>query len=185
MISNMKFITVFFVAMVAFLFLPPGSKASVQEGDSLEGVTFPAPATQEAAEQLGLEKMEPFSLDNLDREYVLFKVVDVYCPVCHEQAPEFNRLFNRIQDNTSLAESMYIFTLAPEASPGEVEHLYQAWETPYPILGDHEYILPGKIGSLDTPYTIMVNREGKVVYAHGGVMPDTREMMGKLRELVK
>lgn len=172
-------------AILVMVVFPLWTQAEVEEGDSLAGLVFPSPGTEEAARYFGLEENEPFALEQLEKEYILFKVVDVYCPVCHEQAPAFNRLYSRIQEDASLADKLYIFIIAPEATPTEITYLYQAWKTPYPILGDHEYILPEKIGSLNTPYTILADRAGRVLYAHLGPMPETREMVKKLKEITE
>jgi len=185
MTGKKSFLIVISLAFTAMLLFPLWTQASVKEGDSLAGLLFPAPGSLETMNYFGLEQDEPFSLEQLEKEYVLFKVVDVYCPVCHEQAPAFNRLYSRIQGDTSLADKLYMFIIAPEATPTEITYLYQAWKTPYPILGDHEYVLPEKIGALDTPYTILADKDGRVLYAHLGPMPETREMVRKIKEIME
>ena len=178
------FITSLCFAILVMLVLPLWSQANVEKGDTLVGIKFPAPGTEENMQYFGLDKNEPFGLDQLEKEYVLFKVVDVYCPVCHKEAFAFNRLYLHIQEDTSLADKLCVFIVAPEATPTEVGYLYQSWETPYPILGDFEDILPSKIASLITPYTILADREGLVLYTHYGPMPNTREMIRKLKEIL-
>jgi hypothetical protein len=172
-----------FVILVMLVF-PFWSQAKVEKGDSFVGLEFPAPGTEEAMQYFGLDKNESFGLDQLEKEYVLFKVVDVYCSVCHRAAFAFNRLYLFIQEDTSLADKLCLFIVAPEATPTEVGYLYQSWETPYPILGDFEDILPAKIASLITPYTILADREGRVLYAHYGPTPNTREMIRQLKEIL-
>ncbi len=183
--SKKAFIAGLGFAILAMVLFPLWTQASVEEGDSLAGLVFPAPGTQEAMDYFGLEENKPFVLERLDKKYILFKVVDVYCPICHEQAPVFNRLYSRIQEEASLADSLCVFILAPQATPTELLYLYQAWKTPYPILADHGYILPGKIASLDTPYTILADRDGRVLYTHLGPMPETRETVRKLKEILE
>jgi len=173
------------LAILVIAVFPLWTQAEIDVGDSLAGLLLPSPGTEEATRYFGLEKNEPFALEQLEKEYILFKIVDVYCPVCHEQTPAFNRLYSRIQEDASLADKLYVFIIAPEATPTEITYLYQAWKTPYPILGDHEYILPEKIGSLNTPYTILADRAGLVLYAHLGPMPETREMVNKLKEIME
>ena len=185
MTGKKSFLIIISLAVTVMLLFPLWTQAEVEEGDSLAGLVFPSPGTEEATRYFGLDKNEPFSLEQLEKEYVLFKVVDVYCPVCHEQAPAFNRLYSRIQEDAYLADKLYVFIIAPEATPTEITYLYQAWKTPYPILGDHEYVLPEKIGALDTPYTILADKDGRVLYAHLGPMPETREMVRKIKEIME
>ncbi len=125
------------------------SQAAVEAGDSLAGLVIPAPGTEEAVRYFGRENNESFGLEQLAKEYTLFKVVDAYCPICHGEAPVFNRLYARIQEDAALAEKLCLFIVAPQASPTEVAYLYQTWKTPYPILGDPEHVLPAKISTLN------------------------------------
>ncbi len=184
MSSTKVFLASLGLVLLVTLVFPHWSLAAVEEGDSLAGLVIPAPGTEEAVQYFGLGKNESFALEQLQKEYALFKVVDAYCPICHGEAPVFNRLYNRIQEDASLADKLCIFIVAPDAAPTEVDFLYKTWKTPYPILGDPDHVLPAKISSLNTPYTILADREGRVLYAHFGPMPEIREMVRKLKEIL-
>ncbi len=184
MTCKKKFIANLSFAILVMLVFPFWAQAMVEKGDSLVGLEFPAPGTEENMRYFGLDKNESFGLDQLKKEYVLFKVVDVYCSVCHRAAFAFNRLYLFIQEDTSLADKLYVFIVAPDATPSQIGNLYHSWETPYPILGDFEDILPANISSLITPYTILADREGRVLYAHYGPTPNTREMIRQLKEII-
>lgn len=144
---------------------------------------FPAPVIPEHQAYLGIdEHKDEIVLHDLEKAYYLIEIVGVYCPVCHNQAPDMLRLYQRIRRDATLSDKVGIFAVAAGATPMEVEHLHRAWRFPFPILKDGDYDLHKVIGEPDTPFTVIVARDGSILYAHlGRIDPD--ELFTRLKQL--
>lgn len=155
-------------------------------GDRVESALtfrFPAPKSDEHTSYLKLPgNQEDVALQELDAAYFLIEIVGVYCPVCHTQAPDMVRLFQRIQRDADLSEKTVLIGVAAGGTPMEVEHLHRTWRFPFPILEDGDYSLHKLLGEPDTPFTFLVNREGEVLYAHLGRI-DVNNVFNQLKML--
>lgn len=156
-------------------------------GDQIEdvlGFALPAPADPKLRTylQIGPEDQE-FALGDLSAPYRLVEIVGVYCPVCHTQAPDMLRLFQRIQRDPELSAQLAVVFVAAGATPMEAEHLQGAWRFPFPIVQDESYVLHKMLGEPETPFTFLVNQEGAVLYAHLGKV-DVDGVFRMLRELI-
>lgn len=172
--------------LVSFVLAFPGiilivaqsSMASpIAVGDSDPGIlnfSFPAPSVLDHRVYLDLdENQDVVLLQESKKDYSLIEIVGVYCPVCHNQAPDMLRLYQRIRRDAQLSDRVGMFSVAAGATPMEVEHLHRAWRFPFPILQDPEYALHKLIGEPDTPFTLILARDGTVLYAHlGRIDPD-------------
>ena len=153
------------------------AKSPPQAGDSVEDVltfNFPIPTVEEHRVHLNLaDGRETVSLKDMGKAYLLVEIVGVYCPVCHNQAPQVLRLYQRVQRDPGLADKLGMVAIAAGATPMEVEHLHRTWRFPFPILQDGDYALHKLVGEPDTPFAFIVDRDGVVLYARvGRIDPD-------------
>ncbi|RQD59732.1 MAG: hypothetical protein D5R98_07325 [Desulfonatronovibrio sp. MSAO_Bac4] len=183
---NKKIFICFFICF--FMSIPVLSFSSgnpIKTGEILEEFFFQAPDIQKDKDYLGLGQEDSFLLKDLDADFFLIEVVGAYCPVCHAQSAEINHLFNRITRDEVLKERVIMFSIAPGSTAMEIEHLRSSWNAPYPILKDYEYDFHGHMGNPDTPYTIIVSRDGQVMYAHLGRIPELNEFMEKISRITE
>ena len=144
---------------------------------------FPAPEVPDHRIYLGLEQDQgSLDLADMKRDFLLIEIVGVYCPVCHNQAPDTLRLYQRVQRDAGLAGKLGIVAVAVGATAMEIEHLHRTWRFPFPILQDGDYALHKLIGEPDTPYTFILDRDGSVLYSHLG-RTDTDSLFNKLKQL--
>ncbi|WP_028573604.1 peroxiredoxin family protein [Desulfonatronovibrio hydrogenovorans] len=174
----------FMVLLIAMSAAHVSAKNIISVDEYLPEFVFQAPYGQEEKKYLGLDEKEDFMLSELGPSYFLIEVVGAYCPVCHTQSAEVNQLFNRIKRDEMLREKILMFSIAPGATAMEIEYLKGTWNAPYPILGDYEYDFHKTIGSPDTPFTLIVSRDGKVLYAHLGRIPEPAVLMEKIRGII-
>ncbi len=127
---------------------------------------------------------ETFALRDLDREYFLLEVAGVYCPVCHAQAPDMVRLHQRIQRDAELSSKVVVLAVAAGATPMEVEHLQKNWRFPFPILQDGDYILHKLLGEPDTPFTVLIDQNGTIHYAHLGRI-DVADIFTHMKQIMR
>jgi hypothetical protein len=144
---------------------------------------FPVPEVSDHRTYLELgEDQSSVALADMEKDFFLIEIVGVYCPVCHNQAPDILRLYQRIQRDAILAGKVAVVAVAAGATPMEIEHLHRTWRFPFPILQDGEYALHKMIGEPDTPYTLLVDRNGSILFAHLG-RTDTDSLFNKLKQL--
>lgn len=180
------------ITVLGFLWVSGGghafAKGLPQVGDQLgELAVFPmiAPDDEQGRTYLGLPPGQgDFRLDGLARPYVLLEIVGVYCPVCHAQAPDVVRLHQRIQRDAKLSGLLTMLAVAAGATPMEVEHLQKNWRFPFPIVRDEDYLLHKLLGEPDTPFTLVIDRQGNVLYAHLG-RSDPAELFNQLKKVLR
>lgn len=144
---------------------------------------FPSPEVPEHQAYLALgENQNTVAMADLGKDFFLVEIVGVYCPVCHTQAPDMLRLYQRIQRDPALEGRLAMVAVAAGATPMEIAHLHRTWRFPFPILQDGDYSLHKLIGEPDTPYTVILDRDGTVLYTHLGRM-DTGTLFDKLKQL--
>ena len=144
---------------------------------------FPAPEVPDHRVYLGLgEDQGSLALADMERDFLLVEIVGVYCPVCHNQAPDILRLYQRVQRDAGLAGKVGMVAVAVGATAMEIEHLHRTWRFPFPILQDGDYVLHKLIGEPDTPYSFLLDRDGSVLYTHLG-RADTESLFNQLKQL--
>lgn len=179
------FICFFFIFCMSIPVLSFSDVNPIKTGEILEEFVFQAPSIQKEKDYLGLGEENSFLLKDLTAEFFLIEVVGAYCPVCHAQSADVNHLFNRITRDEVLKERIIMFSIVPGSTVMEIEYLKSSWKAPYPILGDYEYDFHGLIGKPDTPYTMIVSRDGQVLYTHLGRLPELNEFMEKISNITE
>jgi peroxiredoxin len=154
-------------------------------GSSLPPLLLEPPASKEECRYLGISPKEKFSLAQVDSGVILIEVIGVYCPVCHTQAPQFNQLFHRIQKDSTLAKKAKMLALAVGATPMEVSYLKQELRIPFPIIKDPGFSIHKLLGEPKTPFTMIIHKDGKVVFAHQGALEDFESLLLQIKNSLR
>ncbi len=144
-----------------------------------------SPAAREENRYLGIRHGEKFSLAQVDSRLVLIEIIGVYCPVCHTQAPLFNQLFQKIQKDFPLAEKVKMLGIAVGATAMEVTFLKQELGISFPVIKDPNFIIHKKLGEPKTPLTMLVSKDGKVVFIHQGAVEDIESFLLLIKKLIQ
>ena len=67
----------------------------------------------------------------------------------------------------------------------EVEHLRSSGSYEFPVVGDESYAVHKLLGEPRTPFTLLVDREGKVLFAYLGIIEDIDAFYQKIQDMVK
>lgn len=171
------------IALAIMLCCTPALAGQPQVGDVLPDFTIaPLPVEGDAA-TLGLTENAPFKLADINTPFVIVEIIGVYCPVCHEMASSLTRLCKRLK-KTRLTDRISILGIAAGGTPMEVRHIRKS-DYVFPVANDTEYDIYAKMGDPKTPFTMIVDRKGTILYAHLGIIPDFNAFFKKIQELTK
>nr|NJM04574.1 TlpA family protein disulfide reductase [Desulfobacula sp.] len=149
--------------LLLIVFLPVASDAETplpEPGKKLVPLRLPAPADPAGKKNLGLaDPGTEFTLSDLKTELVLIEVIGVYCPQCFKQAPEFNKLYERLNKG-KMKGRVAMFALAAGGAEPEIEQLLQSGQYAFPVVADTTYEAHKRLGEPKTPFTILCRPDG-------------------------
>ena len=134
---------------------------SLKAGDTLPSFVMEALPVEGDAAALGLKANGPFTLKDIDTPYILIEIIGVYCPICHEQAPALTRLYKRLK-KTKLDKQIKMLGIAAGGTPMEVKYIRER-NYPYPVVSDTEFDVYNALSEPKTPFTLIVDKQGKVL----------------------
>ena len=153
-------------------------------GSVLPRFQMETPPEEADKKYLGLGKGGRFTLQQVQGQILLVEIIGVYCPQCHRQAPGFNRLFQRIQKDPRLGPKVKMLAIAAGGSATELGYVKQEFPIPFPIIKDTQYEIHKLLGEPRTPFTLLVDRKGKVLFTHLGVIEDMESFFNRIAALV-
>ncbi len=142
-----------------------------------------APAIAKDRDYLGIPGKKQFKLADVKADLIMLEVIGVYCPQCHKQRPHINRLFHRVQKDAGLAGKIKFIGIAAGATSMEVAYLVKETNIPYPIVTDEKFATHHLLGSPRTPFNVVVTRQGRVLWAHLGIIEDMNGFLATLEQL--
>jgi hypothetical protein len=147
--------------------------ATPKPGDQLPAsLSLSAPPNAQDRKTLGITEAPVFKLAEIKTPLLIVEVIGVYCPLCHIQAPLFEKLFSRMSQDSELSGKVAMLGLAAGATKEEVEYLRDSNAYAYPIAFDPEYVAHKQLGEPKTPFTMILDAKGRVLFAHLGVIED-------------
>ena len=157
--------------------------APPQKGSQLPVMHLDTPAIPRDRDYLGIPEQKQFELADVKADLIMLEVIGVYCPQCHKQRPHINRLFHRIQKDIGLADKIRFIGIAAGATPMEVAYLVKESNIPYPIVADEQFSVHQLLGNPRTPFNMVVTNQGRVLWAHLGVIEDMNAFLATLKQL--
>ena len=155
-----------------------------KEGDVLPPLVILAPDQEADTAYLGIQGKGSFGIADIAGEVTLLEFIGVYCPFCHKQAPLFNMLRARLE-RAKLADRVKMLAVASGATPQEIDYLRQNSGYLFPVLRDQDFSVHAALGQPKTPFTMLVNREGTVLFTQVGVIEDIDSLFQHIREQLK
>ena len=165
-------------------FLEAADKSLPFVGSVLPRFQMETPPDEADKKYLGIGKSGKFTWQQINAQVLLVEIIGVYCPQCHRQAPGFNRLFQRIQKDPRLAPKVKMLAIAAGGSATELGYVKQEFPIPFPIIRDTQYEIHKLLGEPRTPFTLLIDRKGKVLFTHLGVIEDMESFFNQIAVLV-
>lgn len=176
-----------FILIISLLLLSLPSEAisgAIPEtGASLPSFQLSSPTNESDLSYLGL-KSPDFYLKDIDCQVLLVEIIGIYCSRCYQQAPLFNRLFSRL-NKKGMGDKVKMLAVAAGATDNEVEHVRSDGTYAFPVVKDEPYAVHKLLGEPRTPFTMLVAKDGRVLFAHLGVVEDVDALFEQIRNLVK
>jgi len=172
--------------MILCLVLAPalaGAAGLPQKGGTLPSFQLPAPASGNDQKYLGVNN-PTFQLKDVQCQVLLVEILGAYCPLCYQQAPLFSKLFARI-DKRNLGDKVKMLGVAIGATAKEVEQLRKNGTYEFPIVQDESFAVHKLLGEPLTPFTMLIGKDGKILYSHLGIIEDVDAFFQVIQDLVK
>ena len=169
-----RLFVLFFVAMFT-------SSASAVTGPPTEGGILPeivlhVPKILEQKKYLGLSSETTFTIPQIKASVVIVEIFSMYCPYCQAEAPSINKLYYKIQNNSSLEGRFKLIGIGVGNTTFEVENFRNTYKIPFPLFPDDDFSIHKKIGEVRTPYffAVGINKDGthRILYSHPGRLSD-------------
>jgi len=161
--------------MILIFFFSVSSEAENSQpepGKKLVPLTLPVPLDPAGKKGLGLnDRGVDFKIADLKTSLVLMEVIGVYCPQCFKQAPDFNKLYERLNKG-KMKGRVAMFALAAGGTDPEIEDLIKSGQYLFPVVSDGKFESHKLLGEPKTPFTIICRPDGTILYTHLGIITD-------------
>ncbi|MBP1747610.1 MAG: putative thioredoxin [Deltaproteobacteria bacterium] len=122
---------------------------------------FPIPQDRTEREYLGLSGKNTFRVGDINAEIVIIEVFSFYCPTCQAQATRVNELYNKIQADPNLRNTVKMIGIAATNSPFEAKSFKESHRVPFPVFSDEDEEIAVALNIKYTPTFIGVRVNGK------------------------
>jgi len=158
-------------------------KRSIPVGTVLPEFKMQAPPDREDQDYLGLRAAGPFSLSDMSGKLFIIEFMSVMCQACHKAVPMINRLYDAIKEDPVLSKDVKMLAASAGNDIQQIRAYKKQFRVSYPVVPDRLLELYKGLKVPGTPYMIVVNKEGKVLWSHGGVIDDFDQMLKEIREI--
>lgn len=86
----------------------------------------------------------------------------------------------RIQKDPRLGPRVKRLAIAAGGSATELGYGRQEFPIPFPIIRDTQYEIHKLLGEPRTPFTLLIDRKGKALFTHLGVIEDMESFFNKI-----
>lgn len=177
--KDLSSISLFFALMLALAASSAFALEAPKAGDTINDVSFVAPASQADLDYLGIKKGEAsFTVGKVKAPVVVVQLFSMYCTYCQEEAPQVNEFYNLLQQK-GLRDTIKIFGVGMRNSKMETDLFRKKFKVVFPLLPDHDGAVHTKLGSPMTPFFLIVDNRngGKIIFTHLGAMPSAESFL--------
>jgi peroxiredoxin len=159
--------------------LPP------QENSILPDFQLPIPANAVHRQYLGLKGKGFFKIHEIKAKAVIIEIFSMYCPYCQREAPNINKLYQRMETDPQLKGKIKIIGIGAGNSPFEVDIFRKKYQVPFPLFSDKNFTVHKCLGETRTPYFFVVaagpGSTQEVIYSKLGGIKDLDSFLQTIR----
>lgn len=176
---------VFWLLVTVLCCGPAMGAKGIPVGTSLPEFPMSMPDSAEEREYLGIKEAKTFTLSQISAKLVLVEFYSMYCPVCQRQAPRTNKIYKFIHDDPVLNKDIKVIGVGLTNKQQEIDIYKKTFRVDFPLIADPEKAIAEKTGIKDIPMTVLVDKKGKVLLSHLGVIDNMDDFLKEIRELHK
>ena len=124
-----------------------------------------------------------FSLPKPNDGVVIIEIFSMYCPYCQKEAPNVNKLYDKIQASPNLKSKIRLVGIGVGNSAYEVDVFRKKYSVRFPLYSDGDFKIHQKLGEPRTPYFIgvKINLDGshRIFYSKLGEFGDVDAFLEK------
>lgn len=117
----------------------------------LPGLRLPTPEDGDHRTYLGLNPGETFALADIQTRILIIEVFNFYCPHCQKEAPNVNRLYREIENDSRLKGQIKIIGIGIGNTPYEINQFRRKYAIPFPLFPDRSRSLSMQLEIRRTP----------------------------------
>ena len=128
-----------------------------------------------------------FSLPKPKDGVVIIEIFSMYCPYCQREAPNVNKLYNKIQASPNLKSKLRLVGIGVGNSAYEVDVFRKKYSISFPLYSDGDFKIHKLLGEPRTPYFIgvKINPDGshRIFYSKLGELGDVDKFLDEMIRL--
>jgi thiol-disulfide isomerase/thioredoxin len=172
------------LALVCFLSALALAEAEPKAGQMVS-IKFPKPMFDEDATYLGLPKAEEFTVKDLKAPFLLVEQFNTTCPHCMAQAPALNSLYEKVQSDPQLKGKLKIMAIGQGNDESAIKMWKAFHKVPFPLFPDPNSTFGKAINFSPYPVSVVLDKTGKIVWAHVGAFESADEALQGIKAAVK
>ncbi len=165
---------------------PSPVRADLAVGQSFPNLTFSGALSGADRAYLGLTRPGPFSLKDIQAQYVLVEIFSDSCPHCMLAAPGVNRLYRLIEGNPKLRGKdgrpavlkMMAVGFYGKAAAMEVWRI--KYEVPFPLIPDPQAEVGKALDIPGTPTYVVLDQQGRVLFVQAGELGSPQKFLRQI-----
>ncbi len=165
---------------------PAAGDAQPADPAAIGAIVLAAPGEPAARRYLGLTTEAPFRLNAVKARILVIEVFSMYCPYCQREAPNVNRLYERIQSDPRLRDLIKLIGIGTGNTAYEVDIFRETYGVPFPLFADSERLVSGQLHVRSTPTFVAFafEADGRVRQFHhsAGSLGDVTRFLTQLVE---
>jgi hypothetical protein len=168
--------------LIVVSYLPANGEEAHSSWMDLSQFTLNVPDSLMEKEYLGLTAQTSFSLSQIPAKLVLIECLNLYCSDCHRQAAVANKVHKLIQEDPVLSKDIKVLGICAGSNRTETEDYKDELLFTFPLFPDPNFVVHKMFGSPETPFTILLNNKGKVLFFRYGIVSDIDAFFCKIKE---
>lgn len=170
-----------------FTFQAAPSWAKLEVGQNFGDLTFNGTISAADRAYLGLTRPGPFTLKEVQADYLVLEFFSDSCGHCALQVPVADRLFQLIEDNPKWAAGngkrarLKMMGLGYYCTPEQLAQWRKEYEPSFPLIPDPKGQVERRLDVPGTPTYVVLDRQGTVVYFYRGDLRSPQQFLRTLR----
>ena len=155
---------------------------AITPGSTLPEFEIEMPTLPEMSAYLGIKGGRAFSLSQISAKLIVVEFFGIFCPKCHQNAPIANQLYKSIKEDKELSKNIKMIGIGLASKSKEIAVYKQKFKVEFPLFPDPQKKAKTKSKVKHVPLTIVIDKSGKVLMSHLGVIKNLDAFLGEIRK---